>query len=536
MLDLPYRLLYFIIKVAIRILRLFSPTLNDLFSRLAKSPGIPVPNPSVSYWMVPPSPISDHNSDDAIKLPTYADIVVIGSGITGTSFARAVLHENVRQEKAPSLEVVMLEARGACSGATGRNGGHITPVLYPHYASLKAEYGIELAKQIIRFRLAHLPLMLKVSAEENLSQDSQCREVEAFDVFHNADLYSQAKKMLSEYQNDLKQESLDYKIYEGPECVKALQLHEKTVGCFSTRGGALHPYRFVTGILGRLLDLYPRNFYLFTHTPCTGIRAFSGRLYQVVTPKGIIETRHIIHATNAWASHLLPGMRERILPAQGVMVAQIPRPRLGERAEGEHKWVGDRSFVFYPEKSIYVFDYLTQQPESSGNSKSVYPTPEGELMLGGGFMRKKTYLTQVGKVDDRDWDGNTAEYLTGAARNYFKGESADESEGTKRIWSGILGLSVDEMPWVGRVPESVSGRSVPGAMEKEGIPLAASGEWIAAGYTGEGMVHAWKCGEAVAGMVSGRADKELPRVFNMSKERWRRSGVEEMIVSMIKSN
>lgn len=63
---------------------------------------------------MPPSPISDHGSDETAKLPERADIVVLGSGMTGTAFARTIMENN------KELKVVMLEARGACSGATGR--------------------------------------------------------------------------------------------------------------------------------------------------------------------------------------------------------------------------------------------------------------------------------------------------------------------------------------------------------------------------------------------------------------------------------
>ena len=49
-------------------------------------------------------------------LPHYADIVIVGSGITGASAAR-YLAEDARANR---LSIVMLEAREACWGATGR--------------------------------------------------------------------------------------------------------------------------------------------------------------------------------------------------------------------------------------------------------------------------------------------------------------------------------------------------------------------------------------------------------------------------------
>jgi hypothetical protein len=82
--------------------------------RIQRSPGFPLPNPTRSFWSYPPSPIATHSS----QFPTYADFVIIGSGITGASVARRLLN-NLHGE-GHNAKVLMLEARDACSGATGR--------------------------------------------------------------------------------------------------------------------------------------------------------------------------------------------------------------------------------------------------------------------------------------------------------------------------------------------------------------------------------------------------------------------------------
>lgn len=94
-----------------------SKTYSTVSKKIETSPGLPVSNPSRSYWMYPPSPIAQTGSNDT--LPEYADIVIIGSGITGTAVAKTLLETSQSRTSAP-LRVVMLEAREACSGATGR--------------------------------------------------------------------------------------------------------------------------------------------------------------------------------------------------------------------------------------------------------------------------------------------------------------------------------------------------------------------------------------------------------------------------------
>lgn len=76
---------------------------------------LPYSNPTTSYWQDPPDPeIADYVSADVV--PTEAEVVIIGSGITGACTAWNLL------QRRNHGKIVMVECRQACSGATGRNG------------------------------------------------------------------------------------------------------------------------------------------------------------------------------------------------------------------------------------------------------------------------------------------------------------------------------------------------------------------------------------------------------------------------------
>jgi hypothetical protein len=96
---------------------------------------LPVDNPTRSYWQIDKAqhlestekyifPTIDRLNFQAadrvvisLPVPENADIVIIGSGYTGAMVALDLLR-TLQQ----GTNVVMLEARGAVSGATGRNG------------------------------------------------------------------------------------------------------------------------------------------------------------------------------------------------------------------------------------------------------------------------------------------------------------------------------------------------------------------------------------------------------------------------------
>jgi hypothetical protein len=80
----------------------------------------PRSNPTVSYWQDPPDvDVADFLSGQTV--PDTVDTVIIGSGITGSSIAYGLLNSSKAAGK-----VLILEARQACSGATGRNGVNYT--------------------------------------------------------------------------------------------------------------------------------------------------------------------------------------------------------------------------------------------------------------------------------------------------------------------------------------------------------------------------------------------------------------------------
>jgi hypothetical protein len=90
---------------------------------------LPVPNSTTPYWRSELHPIDNHRSTD--RLPSTCDIAIIGAGLSGVATAYHIVKEVERAGaalKAP--EIVLLEAREVCSGATGRNGvGFTLPFL-----------------------------------------------------------------------------------------------------------------------------------------------------------------------------------------------------------------------------------------------------------------------------------------------------------------------------------------------------------------------------------------------------------------------
>lgn len=94
-------------------------SLTSIEKRL--DPGLPLANPTESSWLIPPDPLRHHRSSKSLPQEIF-DVVIIGSGFSGTSVAWHLLHDQDASPSHSKLKVLMLEARDVCSGATGRNG------------------------------------------------------------------------------------------------------------------------------------------------------------------------------------------------------------------------------------------------------------------------------------------------------------------------------------------------------------------------------------------------------------------------------
>lgn len=104
----------------------------DMSSQKAPTGPFPTAHPIPSYWRNSTKPIDSHRSTET--LPSKTDIVIIGAGYSGASIAHHLIQESERHGR-PIPSIVILEAREACSGATGRNGMSLTPHQQPCWES-----------------------------------------------------------------------------------------------------------------------------------------------------------------------------------------------------------------------------------------------------------------------------------------------------------------------------------------------------------------------------------------------------------------
>jgi hypothetical protein len=216
---------YLSIKGLIEVISSLNADFSALRARISQSPGLPGSNPTISFWEQDP-PRSNLVNIQSPVLPAEAEIVIIGSGITGAAIAKTILEERVGGQARKGIEegrkIVILEAREICSGATGRNGGQIKVVPYDAYVRIKKRLGSKAAKNIVEFQMRHLQHLLDVARDEGW-EDAECRKVETVDVFFHEGSWMKARKSMDTLRREWKAVEDEVKVWDKEEAIEACQ-------------------------------------------------------------------------------------------------------------------------------------------------------------------------------------------------------------------------------------------------------------------------------------------------------------------------
>lgn len=228
----------------------------------------------------------------------------------------------------------------------------------------------------------------------------------------------------------------------------------------SSKGGIVCPFaaqvwpaKFVFGLMDIILA---RGGNLQTRTKITQVkRRWSPKQeYELVTEdRGSFISEHVVYATNAYTSYLIPELRKTIVPTQGQVLATEPVSQ-----------IAIPGLTWYD----YGYTYLMQRPD-------------GRLIVGG--CRNKHPRGDMPTVNDASLEPVVSEEIRTFMKETFPAMAKDGQLRVAYEWTGIMGFTPDALPMIGRL---------------------RGNEWIAAGYTGYGMPKVFGAGKAVADMIAGK--------------------------------
>ena len=243
-------------------------------------------------------------------LPTRAEVVIVGGGITGVALLNALRRRDV--------DALLLERERLAAGASGRNAGFLLAGAAENYARAVQRYGRATAAELWSFTIENHALVATAAAGFEAAHHVRGSVVAALDMTEAASLEESAVLLAAD--------GLPGVIGPGGGVPGAL------CSLFAPGDGEIDPLRLVTGMASPHHDRI--------HERCEAVAVEDGDNMATVRLRGgAIEASAVVVATNAWAPQLLPSIPIR--PVRAQMLASAPAPPLIPRpvyAEWGHRY------------------------------------------------------------------------------------------------------------------------------------------------------------------------------------------------------
>ena len=428
---------------------------------------LPYPDSCLSYWhrTTRSFPYLNHNKTNAV--PGSAQYVVIGSGISGALTAFKLLEAGINPE-----EVLILEAREAVSGSSGRNAGHVRPDAFRGFSGYAAAHGVEQALKIVDNENAVADLVANFVHEHNIPCDFSLKPT--FDV-------NITQEMVDDEETNIKEfvaagGSLDgLKSYKGDEAKKRTGV-PTALTAWEWPAASIHPAKLTQWMLASVVE---RGCKFWTHCPVTAITRGEDGKWNVHSPRGIILAQKIVHCTNAYAGVLLPQLDASLLTPIRIQVHSI----VPNAAFSGSQVLKSTMALRYGAMRFYA---LIQMPN------------DGMIIFG---VAKATGIT----FDESSYESEIIDEAMQMFGDLFpsaKEPKAKHGEGLEHAWTGLIAMTHDKVPYVGPIDD---------------LP----GQYICAGFNGHGMAGIFKCAPGVVTLMLGGTweDTKLPECFHYSHER-----------------
>jgi glycine/D-amino acid oxidase-like deaminating enzyme len=406
-------------------------------------PSLPLPSPSLSYWHKTTRGFPHLNANKTTPTPSTADYIIIGSGISGALTAFSLISSGI-----PGNTVLILEAREAVSGASGRNAGHVRPDAFRGFAAYAAVHGPEQAKKVIVEERKVLHAVDEFVRKHDVPCDFDLTTT--FDVCLTAEFAAYEAKSFEAYKaagGDVSH----VRFYEGEEAKSKTRVPE-AVAAYEWPAGSSHPAKLAQWLLSSVIESGTQ---LWTHCPAIAVTESKHPGYQwdVRTPRGNIATQKVVHSTNAYAAALLPHLNGYITPNRAQAHSLVPTSGFS----AENAFTSTMSLRY----SLHHFYSIIQRKG------------DGTIILGVSRSNPELSAETLAVRESFDDGAFNQEIVDDALKRFGimfpegNAEGERHGEGLDHAWTGIIAMTPDSVPYVGAIEE---------------LP----GQYICAGFNGHG--------------------------------------------------
>ncbi len=332
------------------------------------------------------------------QLPSSADVVVVGSGVTGLAAARRLLRSG--------RSVAVLDSGPIGGGASRVSGGMVIHGLKISAEAAIAGWGDRLGREMWQASLDSVDLVERIVAEDGIACEYE--RTGAVELgFNRRDLarFRAEQEWLSDRVGFVTEVYGPDRVHEvvGSDRFAAAQVEGFSAG--------VQPAKYALGLAG---SVAAAGGALLEAATVTEIDR-SGGAVSVHTDRGTIRAGEVLLATNGYTGRLQAPLQRRIVPIGSYVVVTEPLP-----AETARRLIPGRRMLWTSRRFLNYFRL----------------TADNRLMLGG-----RQNLSP-------DLDLQESARLLRATFERFYPEL--EGVGITHTWTGRLGVTFDLLPHIGR--------------------------------------------------------------------------------------
>ena len=368
-------------------------------------------------WLADGNPLENHpwGTMPEATLPERVHVVVIGAGFTGGALA---YHWSRRAAADPEMTLAVLDMGEAASGSSGRNEGLVLMGRYchmveqtvlKHLPAVRSDLAEPDRRQLARqFAVAYCQ-----AAYRNGDLIEETIRREGFDCDYERQGWVQARDadqqtaLAESVRTALETGLTDWTSMTEKEVLRRTGMKVEHSAGFSVAAASFHPAKWVWSLLKTSIRSQKVEFY--SRTKVQQVERV-GDAYRVHTNRGVIQTRHVVNATESYTPLLHPQFHDRILPTQ----TQAASGNGGPAEMQPHVGIsGTRGFFGKHGDKVMVGSDATRVPDHEA-----------------GRIQPSRFITK---------------FLLGEMRRYF----GDSRYHITHEWSGTVSYTPDEYPVVG---------------------------------------------------------------------------------------
>ncbi|MGB8813081.1 MAG: FAD-binding oxidoreductase [Paracoccaceae bacterium] len=255
--------------------------------------------------------MADTRARPVLAGPIDCDSVIIGGGLAGLTTALELARAG--------QSVVVLESQSVGFGASGRNGGIVSPSFACHGEDIERRVGREAARALHRLTIEGVDRVRATITSLNIGGVDPCPGILGLRRFdHKADMIAHAEAFARDYDYHLE--------YLSRDALRGMLATDRYFhGLRDARAFHMHPLNYLRGIATEIERL---GGHIFEGSAAISHQLDSPTKVIRTHGAGVVQARRVVFATGGYTSGLLPRLQRAVLPIATYMMLSEAAPDL----------------------------------------------------------------------------------------------------------------------------------------------------------------------------------------------------------------